>query len=304
MKECRHLTKLSLHQIGRLNDAILKELSDSCPSIEEITIDGAYSLTDSSLIYFVQSHPHLMKLNLHWTYQFTKNFVEELCKICTNLTHLNFSCCTRLNDSMLEPIQNLSQIQTFCLESSPALTDQGLSASLLKSLSTITELNIRDCCKITDAFLVSSFTQPNNLKKLVLETLPGITDEGIQSIFPHCNKLEELSLNGCKKLTNKSVNKILSSCSSLSILQIKGLSLLEKSDFINSCIPAMKNLSELNLSWCGMTDDEVLQKLGETCLRLRKLVLWGVSVSDVCVANLLKKGIEIIGQDIFSIELI
>ena len=55
---------------------------------------------------------------------------------------------------------------------------------------------------------------------------------------------------------------------------------------------------EIDFSWCRCVDDEIVEIIIEKCRALKKVILWGCSsVSDLGVAMLLKKGIEVIGKD-------
>lgn len=212
--------------------------------------------------------------------------------------------CTQLTDSILEPLKKIEKLESFGLDFVPALTDEGLCSIFSKFGPGLSEVLVRNCGNLTDEFLFLTLSKSSHLKKLTLEALPKITDDGIHSFLPNCLQLLEINLNGCKNLTEKSISKVLLSCPNLQIMNIKGLNQLDKSAFIETCIPLMKNIVELNLSWCGTIDDSVLQELGEKRSHLRKLYLWGISVSDVMIASLLRKGIEVVGQDLFSLELI
>lgn len=106
-------------------------------------------LTDSSLCKFVTSHSDLQTLILQWNLKFTKKFIEELVKHCKNLRNLTFLMCTQFKDEMAQEISKLSKLQTLCIENAP-ITDVGLTSMISGSSSSLHELSLIDCIKVTD----------------------------------------------------------------------------------------------------------------------------------------------------------
>jgi len=297
ISQCKELRSLSLTCCGRLKDDALQLISQECPLLTDITLNGCYMITDLGLCEIVTSHPKLEHLNLMWSSKFTKSFVEDLTTTCHSLKTLQFSHCTQLTDEMINQLSDLGNLRTFVIENSPHITE----LPILSSANTLEKVEVIQCPLISAENIISSISKCKQIRHLVLDLLP-ITDLSLCEILENLDNLHSLSLNNIDQISDESILYIASTCgprlTSLSLVAIVGMTGKGLSELANWC----KSLTEVNFSWCRNVNDDSVQMLTESCKKLKKLTLWGCNkVTDIVVAQLLKNGIEVHGKDQFEI---
>lgn len=126
------------------------KISEFCPLLEELTLQGSYRINDDTLIRFVESHPYLKKLELWWLNRITPLFTQSLSISCPGLRELHLVMCTQLDDDsminyftsinfyfytyccviVIGPISKMESLQVLHLEKAEGLTDSGVKKAL------------------------------------------------------------------------------------------------------------------------------------------------------------------------------
>ena len=115
-------------------------------------------------------------------------------------------------------IQNLTQLETLSLYNCRQTTDDAL-LSIVTSAPHITDLNLRNCKKLTASGVVNVTRLPN-LVKLNLWGIVVLTDAALISIAKGAPQIQELSLRFCLEITNDGVSELIVSCPNLRVLDL------------------------------------------------------------------------------------
>ncbi|XP_020574219.1 F-box/LRR-repeat protein 10 [Phalaenopsis equestris] len=158
----------------RVNDLGILLMSDTCSSLESISLGGFCRVTDTGFRAIIHACSNLRKLRVsHGSHRELTDLVfHDISATSLTLTHVSLRSCMLLSNV---GIKNLS-----------FNTD-------------LSVLDLRDCCNIDDQALVSLI----HLHKLHTLLLDGadITDVGLSFLGQGRFPLASLSLRGCKKLT-------------------------------------------------------------------------------------------------------
>lgn len=150
-----------------------------------------------------------------------------------------------------------------------------------------------------------------------------MTDVSLCEIVNSCSHLQSINLVGCPNITDLSLTHMSKQLAmELQSLKLNGMNNITNTS-IYSIIEQCKYLTELDMSWCRIMNDEVIEKILSCCAKLKKITLWGCSqvcilfqfcfenilcyyhicidmlmqITDVGVAWLLRKGVQVFGKD-------
>ncbi|MDG2467964.1 MAG: hypothetical protein P8M80_01675 [Pirellulaceae bacterium] len=277
------------------NDQI--DVLKNFPSIKEVLMDGPSINLETFDI--LKELPLLEKLEL----SVSATNAECLKKLedLQNLTFLQLKRTSVTDDSMavLAKFPKLQQIRV----GQTKIGDEGLQH--LKSLKTLTALDLTDCNRVSDAGLAYLVALPK--LKMLKVWGQGVTNEGLKSIG-QMKSLEVLGMNDTRiddegmqaintleKLKEVSFGR--TAISDFGIMQLTGSTGMKKmvlrdtniTDEALKFIGQLKNIEVLDLSECsspGPTDIGIEELVGLP--KLKDLNLWSTKVGDGAVEAIVK----------------
>lgn len=179
-------------------------------------------------------------------------------------------------DADIPLLTDLSHLQSLNLDSAP-ITDAAIAT--LKSIPSLTELNLRRCAQLTDACAPLIAALPK-LERLQLHfTL--LTNDAVQGLAD-CQQLRLLDLRGCKRINDAGVAHL---ATLTKLVDLK----LSNYDITSASLKSLSGLSQLralSLEGCSVDDSGLQHLSGLTQLAL--LNLDQTQVSDVGLAHISK----------------
>lgn len=161
--------------------------------------NNLHTLTLGRFLFTNDNFMCLSKItNLNLSY-YPNKITSENITFFANCHTLNLSSCVMLNDINFHP---LTKLHTLVLDYSN--TDDVIIKKL-SNLTTLTDLSLRHCKKITDdsIYVLKNLTM-FNLSTLNLSQCYKITDKGVKTL----GRLRKLNLYKCMNITNESIKKL------------------------------------------------------------------------------------------------
>lgn len=248
------LRSLNLSHCRQLKENTLISIMQNCTNLEELDIDGIYSMDDKFIsLLFTNCHTTLKSLSLDGDNLNDKSF--EYLGQCHNLYKLSISFCDSLTNYTLRQVKKLYKLNYLMLRKGIQFTASGLSEMfMLGSFSNLRHLNLSECSSLNDSCLLI--------------------------IIDICNKLIELNLGWCWELTDISISCLVIACSKLENLDLTGLMVITGKfvDELNTgFLPFLKNL---NLEQCSSIDDDKLKLLCKNRPDINIIAYWGTPVTS------------------------
>lgn len=296
---CKLLVRMSLTRCGKITDDNMKKIAESCPHIEQLCLHGAYRLTNASLCDFAHTHPHLKTLEVAWINRFTQEFTRTLASECVELNHLQIANCEQVDDKVIEPVGNLTNLLSLHIENpSPNFSDQGVINALEGSMHCIRKVSLINCDKVTDAVL-RLLAQCPELTDVCVDGCPLLTDAGLTDFATSpvlAKNIRRVSVSGCYELSDEGIVALARSCKDLTRLVMPSLPKIT-SDSLLALSETLAQIEELDVSWCRHVDDEMLDMFLERQKRMHTITLWGCSrVTDLCVRMYRRLGKKVVGK--------
>ncbi|KAL5012058.1 hypothetical protein ScPMuIL_010609 [Solemya velum] len=274
VRKTPHLKKLVLRGRFELTLAECSVLSESCLELRELDLGFCDKLNQLMIGCFVENCKQLESITVEGCQLVTNVCVTHLVKL-SRLTHLNFSHCALLDDSLILIADKLPQIVSLDIDGMSWITDSAvihlvtlhqhnleclvldgaeLTDAIFQTLSMcskLRKLSLSFCELLSDVALQCIKKLPS-LRNLKLRKGENFTSDGLRDLFlsPHFSILTELDLSECVCITNDTVLQI-SKC----------------------CGRALKTLS---LCWCWEVTEIGLISIVDHCSNLRTLVLLGI----------------------------
>ena len=247
----------------------LVEYNGALSCLEKLELELCRRLTNTGLRQILKlCGKTLISLNLSWCHQITDEGLLQIFKVCgKTLRYLNLAYTNVTEESLVEFNGTLVCLENLYMKDCDRLTNRGLLQILRLCDKTLRSLNLANT-DITGESLVGYSGTLACLENLNLRGCP-ISDEGLLQIFKVCGKtLRYLNLTG----TN-----------------ITGESLVGYSGTL-AC------LENIDLSYCQITDEGLLQIFNVCGKTLRSLNLAGANITGenlvefngtlVCLENL------------------
>jgi hypothetical protein len=286
-----YLSTLHLTNCGQITDEIMKLFSTYlAPSLKNITLEGAFLVSDSSFSSFLSSCFDLLVLRLRHNPKIGPLTIESLSQQ-KSLRSLALCNSLNINDHLLNCLSfyNLS-LDDLDLSFCSNITDDAFSDKIF-----FKSLTVEGCQNLTDNFLDKLV----GLEGLDISRLSLVSDYGVNNCIMRSKDLKSLNLSKCAQLTDGAFDCISSGyvLRSLIYLNIDGLFSLSERKLIE--LSVLPNLEEIDFSWCTNLTDVVLESI--TSLNLRKISIWGCwRVSNICMESVSNsKTCRIIGNDYF-----
>ncbi|KAL5995322.1 hypothetical protein ACLOJK_025380 [Asimina triloba] len=265
---------LQFDQCGRcLPDYIFRETvarsPNNLPSLINISLRGAYRLSDEGLSALVSSAPLLQSINL------------GQCSFVTSAGIINLAKKLDLRELYIDECQNVEAMLIL-----PALKK-------LKHLDVLSVAGVPDVCDKFVRELLSVSGQ--HMKELVLAHCGKLTDNSLKAIAASCPGLQSVDLSGLLKLTDSAMGHLANGCRSLKTLKLQQNAFSDEgiAAFLEASGESLQELSvnrikevssfsvfvtkrfSLDLSWCRKLTDEALGLIVDKCLALKALKLFG-----------------------------
>jgi F-box and leucine-rich repeat protein GRR1 len=197
---------------------------------------------------------------------------------CKRIERLTLTNCCKLTDLSLQPLIDGNR-------SLLALDVTGLDQLTDRTMMTVADnclrlqgLNITGCKKLTDASIMAIARNCRHLKRLKFNNCLQLTDLSILTIAAHSSHLLEIDLYGLQNMESPSVTSLLLQCPHLREMRLAHCSRIGDSAFLD--IPSdpelpttFDSLRILDLTDCGELGDKGVEKIIESCPRLRNLIL-------------------------------
>jgi len=174
---------------------------------------------------------------------------------------------------LLTPLTRLEFLSSLSLCGSDGLTNSHLE--ILKSIPSLTSLNLKNCPKITSL----GFTAISKAENLTFLDVSGnFTGKGITALLTSPAPLRTLILKDCKNLTDAVIVNLAKP--SLTDLVISNCQLLT-SPALEAFFAQTPNLRRLNMSECPKIGDLGLKMLSNHCKLLEELYCAGCPITNV-----------------------
>ncbi|XP_027090907.1 F-box/LRR-repeat protein 3 isoform X2 [Coffea arabica] len=188
------------------------------------------------------------------------NLIPSTLRRYPHLSHLDFTCCPRVEDDTLFAIADVykTSLRAIDLSRSRFFSNVGLS-SLAGKCTGLVEMDLSNATELTD-LAAAAIAEAKNLEKLSLARCKLISDIGIGCIAVGCKKLKSVCLKWCLRVSDFGVGLIAMKCRDIRSLDLSYLPITEK------CLPPilqLQQLKELVLVGCSGIDDEGLVTLNQ-----------------------------------------
>nr|CCA13961.1 conserved hypothetical protein [Albugo laibachii Nc14] len=270
------LAVLRLKFCGRcVSDQVLVELGNAIQSVEILSLQGCYRLSDSGCETLVrQSAPSMEEFELSCNQRITKKSIEFMSEL-KHLYSLTLSECPQLTDDDLFPLCTMRRLDQLKLEQMVKLSDNFVS-TFLKKLPNLKQISLSRCSQLQDDSVRAIFTYCRGLQKLNLSDMPLISDEPFALVRELGHPLVDVDLQRCILLSDIAfdhiafgANKYLESVKMSSIMGVTDATLQALQSHCS------KNLTTLDVSFCRKITESGLGVLTDHCEKLQFLILWG-----------------------------
>ncbi|CAJ0604779.1 unnamed protein product [Cylicocyclus nassatus] len=282
-----HLKCLDLSGIVHLLDEkALEMISSSCPNLEELDLSGVRA-TWEALGELSENLPNLKKLTYRDMASASDKAFWHLIRGCAkSLQFLDFRGSRRLRGRCLRLLG--SELEQLYLDGSSHVDEMAFE-DLCTSASSLKELRINDCYKITDENLSMISRTMSDLRVFTLcgDRFEKLTTAGLSHIT-HMTGLMELALDYNSLVNDAFLIKI---CNELSNLKTLSLANAGSDQTLTAkglnAIANLKELEQLDLSSLAALRSGVLLEIAYSCKQLSLLQLRNcVYLSDEGVKGL------------------
>ncbi|XP_020578114.1 uncharacterized protein LOC110023180 isoform X2 [Phalaenopsis equestris] len=268
------------------------------PSLNRLSLKGAYCLSDDGLNAIVASAPLLRSLNLSQCSLITsKGILAVAEKLESGLQELYIDVCHNVDAMLILPaLKKLTCLEVLSIAHMETVTDKFLKHLIPICGSKMRVLIISGCRKLTNASMKVIGESCRSLSYLDIRHLDRLNDSAIQHLVN----------GGCQFQTLKLCLGAFSDAALAAFLEASGATLVEL--VLNNIEKAAGNtalaisrrcslsLRSLDLSFCRRMTDEALGLIVDSCLNLEVLKLFGCpQVTDVFLEGHSNSLVKIIG---------
>lgn len=193
---------------------------------------------------------------------------------CKRVERLTLTNCSKLTDASLQPLldgnRSLLALDVTGLDQLTDLTMMTVADHCLR----LQGLNVTGCRKISDASIVAMARNCRHLKRLKFNNCSQLTDTAILTVAAHSTHLLEIDLYGLQHLESPAITSLLQSCSHLREMRLAHCSRINDSAFLElDSRHTFDSLRILDLTDCSDLGDKGVEKIVQSCPRLRNLIL-------------------------------
>ncbi|KAK0958137.1 SCF ubiquitin ligase complex subunit [Friedmanniomyces endolithicus] len=197
---------------------------------------------------------------------------------CKRVERLTLTNCTKLTDTSLQPLVDGNR-------SLLALDITGLDQVTDQTMITVADhclrlqgLNVTGCKKLTDASIQALARSCRHVKRLKFNGCSQITDTAILTVAAYSTHLLEIDLHALHNIESPAITALLTSCPHLREVRLAHCTRVNDRAFLDvPWIPEspiiFDSLRILDLTDCNELGDKGVERIIETCPRLRNLIL-------------------------------
>ncbi|XWS26602.1 hypothetical protein CRYUN_Cryun26dG0044800 [Craigia yunnanensis] len=298
-----YLTVLQLDQCGQcLPEYILLSTlarsSNSLPALTDLSLTGAYRLSDAGLSALVSSASTLRSVNLSQCSLLTHSAIDTLAtSLASVLLELYINDCQSIDAMLILPaLKKLENLEVLSVAGLESVTDGFIKEFVIAQGNGIKELILTGCVKLTDSSLKIIAETCSNLRALDIGNVSKLTDSSFGYLANGCSTLQSLKL--CR---NAFSDDAIAAFLEMSGEVLKELSLNNVGKVGHNTALSLarrsRNLLSLDLSWCRNLTDEAVGLIVDGCLSLRVLKLFGCTqITNVFLDGHSNSKVEIIGS--------
>ncbi|KAL4195817.1 hypothetical protein AMTRI_Chr04g242960 [Amborella trichopoda] len=261
-----------------MTDGLLQSITTGFPLLTNISIRGAYCLSDSGLDSLVSSTPSLRSINLSQCSFLSEVGIQTLVvKLGSVLRELYIDDCDQFDAKAILPsLKKIENLEVLSIVGLQNVSDRFISELMLSHGCCLKELGLARCRELTDKSIEYIAAYCNGLRALNLDNLLKLTDLAITSLTHGCtSSLEKLTL-GHGVFSDEAVSTFVETRgNSLKDLSLSGVKQAGEQTALAMSRCCTKKLQRLDVSWCREMTDEALGLIADSCLYLRELRLFG-----------------------------
>lgn len=287
---CRRLGSLYLQYCAFITDIGVQTLAVEVnhDTLTSLDLSGCVLLSDHSIVALGQLCRKLQRLNLKALNRVTEEGASSITHNCWDMKYLSLEDMYNLMDSAfvfdfsIDGRRAVEENMLACvtdinLRDCNKLTDIAVD-HIMKRACQIRTLNLSGCCNLTDmacSFIVEDPVARSrrgaSLTSLNLGYCHSVTEEGVARLVTSLTRLRYINFAGCIQLTDEGVFTLVSTCTRLQeviLAQCKQLtdkSLCYLADFLW--------VEHLDISHCSKISDDGIEVIALEFAGLRSLIL-------------------------------
>jgi len=197
---------------------------------------------------------------------------------CKRIERLTLTNCVKLTDLSIQPlIDGNRSLLALDVTGLDQLTDRTM-VTVADNCLRLQGLNVTSCKRLTDASISAVARSCRHLKRLKFNHCPQLTDNSIMTIAAYSTHLLEIDLFGLTNLESPAVTALLTSCPHLREMRLAHCSRINDSAFLSISQDletpiTFDSLRILDLTDCTELGDKGVEKIVQSCPRLRNLIL-------------------------------
>jgi F-box and leucine-rich repeat protein GRR1 len=197
---------------------------------------------------------------------------------CKRIERLTLTNCFKLSDISLMPlIHGNRSLLALDITGLDQVTDRTMMVVADHCLR-LQGLNLTNCKKLTDPSIIAIARSCRHLKRLKFNGCVQLTDASIMNIAVNSKYLLEIDCFGLQHLESPAITALLTSCPHLREMRLAHCARLNDSAFLDIPYDLEKpitfdTLRILDLTDCGELGDKGVERIIQTCPRLRNLIL-------------------------------
>jgi len=197
---------------------------------------------------------------------------------CKRVERLTLTNCTKLTDTSLQPLLDGNRsLLALDITGLDQVTDQTM-ITVADNCLRLQGLNVTGCKKLTDASIQAVAKSCRHIKRLKFNGCSQLTDNAIMTVAAHSTHLLEIDLHALQNIESPSVTALLTSCPHLREVRLAHCTKINDHAFLDvPYFPEMPmvfdSLRILDLTDCNELGDKGVERIIETCPRLRNLIL-------------------------------
>lgn len=224
-KGCHDLKSLHLAGCRFVSDGLLQALSINCRNLEELGLRGCINITDSGLRDLVSGCRQIKFLDINKCSNIGDSGISSVSKACaSSLKTLKLLDCYKVGDESISSLAKYCKnLETLIIGGCRDITDESIKLLAMACNSSLKNLRMDWCLKVSDSSISCLFSQCKNLEALDIGCCEEVTDAAFLSLVNRDTelRLKVLQASNCPKITVSGIGMLLEGCSSLEFLDVR-----------------------------------------------------------------------------------
>ncbi|XP_047307705.1 F-box/LRR-repeat protein 3-like [Impatiens glandulifera] len=212
---CHLLEELDITD-NEIGDEGLKSIS-RCSKLVTLKLGLCLNITDQGLVHIGKGCTKLVELDLYRSAGVKDTGLLSIARGCTNLETINMSYCKDITDSSLISLSKCSKLNTLEIRGCSFITSTGLAA-IAMGCRNLTKLDIKKCCSIDDAGMIT-LAHFSQYLRLINLSYSSVTDIGLLSLAS-ISCLQSLTILHWKGLSANGLATALLACGGLTKVKL------------------------------------------------------------------------------------